>query len=120
MGRLVDAGYVVPEPATWPDQDGRRIHFCRYQVTDRGLYDWNAARKFYVNLAPPCCPPAAVSTEQGRLAAYDPQTRNAAIKRAAGGYVRQLKSTMMQITQAAIEDETVFRRLGGQPASAPE
>ena len=90
MSRLVDAGYVVPEPAAQADQDGRRIHFCRYQVTDLGLYDWNAARKFYVNLAPPACPPATVSTEPGRLAAYDPQTRKAAIKRSADGFVRQL------------------------------
>jgi hypothetical protein len=114
MSRLVDAGYVAPEPATQPDHAGRRVHFCRYQVTDLAFYEWSATRKFYVNLAPPVCPPSTLSTEPGRLAAYDPQTRRAAMKRAADQYARQLKSTMMQITQAAIKDESVSRRFVGK------
>ena len=92
--RLCRAGAGQPV-----EDNGARIHFCRYQITDLGLYDWNAARKFYLNLAPPSCPPAAVPTEQGQLAAYDPQTRKAAIKRAADRYARRLSAVMLETTR---------------------
>ena len=100
MARLVDANYIDPQPATRSD-NGQTVHFRRYQITDLGLFDWNAARKFYLNLAPPSSPPTPVSTEQGQLAAYDHQTRKAAIRRKTRRIASHLSSLMVNIAQKA-------------------
>jgi hypothetical protein len=101
MSRLVDANYIDPQPGTRSD-NGQTVHFRRYQITDLGLFEWNAAHKFYLNLAPPSSPPTPVSTEQGQLAAYDPQTRNAAIRRKTRGYANRLTSLMVKIAQKSL------------------
>ena len=101
MARLVDANHIDSLPAARAD-NGQTIHFRRYQITDLGLSDWNAARKFYLNLAPPSSPPTPVSTEQGQLAAYDPQTRNAAIRRKTRRDASHLSAIMVNIAQKAL------------------
>jgi hypothetical protein len=81
MARLVDANYVDPRSAVRADA-GQTIHFRCYEITDQGILDWTAARKFYVNLAPPSHNLTPVATLEGEMAAYDPKERKSVFRRA--------------------------------------
>ena len=51
MARLVESNHVDPQSAARTD-GGHTVHSAAaYEITDQGVLDWTAARKFYVNLA---------------------------------------------------------------------
>ena len=50
MMRLVVANYVSPQVCTHRT-DEQTVRQCRYEITDLGVIDWTAARKFYLNFA---------------------------------------------------------------------
>ena len=52
-----------------------------YAVTDFGLMQWKAARRFYAELAGPADDLVPVATEKGELAHFPPRTRKAIIRR---------------------------------------
>jgi hypothetical protein len=101
IARLVDANYIDPQPGK-RSQNGQTVHFRRYEITDLGLFDWMAAQKFYLNLAPPSPDLTPVPTESGKLAAYDPKTRKAVLDRSIRSDVRRIASTMLQIVRKSL------------------
>ena len=72
IARLVDANYIDPQPAVRSDR-GQTVHCRCYEITDQGIHDWMAARKFYLNLAPPSPDLMPVPTRTGQLAPYESQ-----------------------------------------------
>ena len=96
MMRLVDANYVDPQRATRSDS-GQTVHYCCYEITDLGVFDWMAAHKFYVNLAPPSADLVPLATRNGQLAAYDPKTGQAVIRREVEGDVRRFASAILGV-----------------------
>jgi hypothetical protein len=74
MMRLVVANYVLPFAST-ATIDGRKVRRNLYRITDHGVLDWIAARKFYLNLTPPSHDLLPVITDIGESAVYDEETR---------------------------------------------
>ncbi|MBU4273693.1 MAG: hypothetical protein KKE86_12680 [Planctomycetes bacterium] len=79
MMRLVVGNLVDPSVAA-RSAGGRTVHENRFEITDLGVRDWMAARKFHLNLAPPSADLVPTSTESGALAAYDAKTRQRVIR----------------------------------------
>ena len=74
MMRLMVGNFVDPCPTTHTT-DGQTIRENRYEITDVGVLEWTAARKFYLNLSPPSADLVPLTTEQGgagRLRRRDP------------------------------------------------
>ncbi|MFZ1936840.1 MAG: hypothetical protein WCB27_21120 [Thermoguttaceae bacterium] len=95
--RLVIANYVVPLAST-AAIDGRRVRRNLYQITDLGVLDWTAARKFYLNLAPPSHDLLPLVTDMGEFAVYDEKTRFRLTKSA---FVKELSPWLRAIVQNA-------------------
>ena len=76
--RLVEANFVDPQTAVQRHGD-QTFRQCLYEVTDFGLFVWLEARKFYLNLAPPSPDLVPVATNEGPLAAYDPNLRKTVV-----------------------------------------
>ncbi len=79
MARLVESNHVDPQSAARTD-GGHTVHYRCYEITDQGVLDWTAARKFYVNLAPPSHDLIPVATLDGELAVYDPKERQSVLQ----------------------------------------
>jgi len=79
MTRLVAGNLVAPSVST-RTAGGQVVHENRYEITDLGVLDWTAARKFFQDLAPPSVELVPTRTESGALAAYDANTRQRTIR----------------------------------------
>ncbi len=79
MTRLIAGNLVDPSVAARSTGD-RMVHENHFEITDLGVYDWMAARKFYLNLAPPSADLVPIGTESGAMAAYDEKTRQRVIR----------------------------------------
>ncbi len=79
MIRLI-AGNLVDPNVIARSVGGQTVHENRFEITDLGVYDWMAARKFYLNLAPPSADLVPTDTESGAMAAYDEKTRQRVIR----------------------------------------
>jgi hypothetical protein len=96
MARLIEANYVAPQSAV-RNHEGQAVHHRCYEITDWGVHDWTAARKFYLNLTPPSHDLLPLATQSGQLAAYDPQTRQAAIRSEVEEHVRRFASAVLDV-----------------------
>ena len=97
MMRLVIANYVVPLSST-AEIDGRQVRRNLYQITDLGVLDWTAARKFYLNLAAPSHDLLPLVTDMGEFAVYDEKTRLRLTKAA---FVKELSPWLRAVVQNA-------------------
>lgn len=88
MMRLMVGNFVDPCPTTHTT-DGQTIRENRYEITDVGVLEWTAARKFYLNLSPPSADLVPLTTEQEALAAYDAEIRQRIITDRAAKTIKQ-------------------------------
>ncbi len=110
MLRLLVANRVVSIVAT-VNTAGRNLRENRYEITDLGVLDWTAARKFYLNLAPPSDDLDPLVTDMGQFAPYDEKTRARLTKAA---FVKQLTPLLH-----AIAENTVTSPQNSPAAPAP-
>jgi hypothetical protein len=96
MARLVEANYIDPQSAT-RSHNGQTVHYRCYEITDLGLFDWTAANKFYLNLAPPSPDLTPIVTQEGQLAVYDAPIRRAVIRRDVDEHVQRLAAAVLHV-----------------------
>jgi len=78
------------------------VHCHRFELTDLGLHAWLEAWRFYRGLCPPSAEFTPAPTDEGRLAAYDPKNRKAAIDRKKAKDAKALAHTLHVIVQGMI------------------
>jgi hypothetical protein len=96
MDRLIEANYVCPQPLARND-NGHTVYYRSYEVTDLGVLQWTAARKFYLNLAPPSHDLLPVESQCAELSVYDRQDCETIVKREVNDFVRQAFSSALGV-----------------------
>jgi hypothetical protein len=76
MMRLMMANYVEIRQHQYKTSV-QTVRCHRFEITDLGLHTWLEAWRFYQGLCPPSAELTPATTDEGRLAAYDPKTRKA-------------------------------------------